>query len=69
MIMIFTTTLQTPINGRHIYLLDDKGSPHKQFHGGTNFHVAATGLIWSESQVSLGDTETLMYKDFFELWL
>ncbi len=42
---------------------------HNQFHGGTLFHDAATGLIWAENQVSLGAGETLMAKERFEQWL
>ncbi len=42
---------------------------HNQFHGGTLFYDAATGLIWAENQVSLGAGETLMAKEWFEQWL
>ncbi len=43
---------------------------HNLFHGDTNFHDAATGLIWAENQVSLGAGEALMAKECFErlLW-
>ncbi len=36
---------------------------HIQFHGGTSFHDATTGLIWAENQVSLGAAKTLMAKE------
>ncbi len=46
-------------------LLSDYGReiPHNQFHCGTLFHDAAMGLIWAESQVSLGAGETLRLKN------
>ncbi len=43
--------------------------PTNQFHGGTLFHDAASGLLWTENQVSLGIGETLMAKERFEHWL
>ncbi len=44
-------------------------APHNQFHGGTLFHDAATGIIWAETHVSLGAGETLMAKECFGQWL
>ncbi len=44
-------------------------APHDQYHGGTLFHDADTGLIWAENQVSLGARETLRAKVCFEQWL
>ncbi len=44
-------------------------APHNQFHGGTLFYDAATGLIWPENQASLGAGETQVTKECFEQWL
>jgi hypothetical protein len=41
----------------------------RDFHGGTIFQDAATGIIWVECQVSLGAGETIMAKIRFEEWL
>ncbi len=43
-----------------------KEQSHNQFHGGTIFHDAATGLVWAENQFSLGAGKTLMAKKCFE---
>ncbi len=40
-----------------------------RFNGGTIYNDAASGLIWVESQVSLGANETVMGKEQFEQWL
>ena len=40
-----------------------------QYHGGTIFNDAATGIIWAENQVSLGAGKTILSKTEFEEWL
>jgi hypothetical protein len=40
-----------------------------QYHGGTIFQDAATGIIWIKNQVSMGSDGTIMSKQCFEEWL
>jgi hypothetical protein len=42
---------------------------HDKLQGCTIFQDSATGIIWVESQVSLGAGETIMSKLQFEEWL
>ena len=42
---------------------------NSRFHGGTIYNDAASGLIRVENQVSLGSSETIMGKEWFEQWL
>ena len=44
-------------------------SKDNRYHGGTIFQDAATGIIWVESQISMGAGETIMSKQRFEEWL
>ena len=41
---------------------------NSRFHGGTIYNNGASGLIWVETQVSLGSRETIMGKERFEQW-
>ena len=40
-----------------------------RFHGGTLYNDADTGIIFVENQVSLGSSETVLWKESFEQWL
>jgi hypothetical protein len=44
-------------------------SQDRCFQGGTIYNDLASGLIWSENQVSLAANETVMGKAFFKQWL
>ncbi len=46
-----------------------KEEPQNCFRGGTIFHDAATGLIWTENWVSCGARETLIAKKFCAQWI
>ncbi len=46
-----------------------KEQPINNFHGGTLFHDAATGLIWAENQFLPGAGEALIARECFEHWL
>ena len=40
-----------------------------RFHGGNLYNDAATGIIWFESQVSLGASKEVLGKENFEQWI
>jgi hypothetical protein len=46
-----------------------RDSQDRHFQGGTIYNDAASGLIWVETQVSLGANKTVMGKARFEQWL